>query len=55
METDLERLIEIATKRVQTPEDREEQRINFAYGNAPEGDRSTKESVRAASEIMKAR
>jgi len=33
---------------------REEQRVNFAYGNASEGDsKSTKESVRAASAITK--
>ena len=37
-----------------TPEASEEQRINFAYGNAGEGDEGSKDAVRAAATIMRA-
>lgn len=53
MDRKLETLIESARNREMSPEEWEEQRINFAYGNAPDGDNSTKETVRAASTIMK--
>ena len=54
---DVERLIEAARSRprAMTESERDEQRVNFAYGNAPESDtRSTKESVIAASKILDA-
>jgi len=48
----LSRLIDAARTRPVDEASREEQRINFAYGNAADGDKSsTKESVRAASAI----
>lgn len=54
MEDKLTQLIEAARTKVIDEAAREEQRINFAYGNAADGDHgSTKESVRAASVIMK--
>ncbi len=55
MATELDRLVEEARIRGMSAADREEQRINFAYGNAPESDKkSTKDSVRAASKILQA-
>jgi hypothetical protein len=55
MDDKLALLIEKARTRAVDDNARDEQRINFAYGNAAEGDvRSTKESVRAASAIAKA-
>jgi hypothetical protein len=53
MDKKLSELVEAARKRKMSPEERETQRINFAYGNAPEGDNSTIDTVKAASEIMK--
>lgn len=53
MERDLEHLIEKARRREMTAAEKEEQRINFAYGNAPDGDNSTHETVKAASTIMR--
>jgi hypothetical protein len=55
MDAKLEDLLEAARTRQTTEADREEQRINFAFGNASEDDKkSTKESIRAASVIMSA-
>jgi hypothetical protein len=55
MDIELERLLAAALSRELTDADREEQRINFAYGNAPDSDKnSTKDSVRAASKNIKA-
>ena len=55
MDEKLAQLIEAARTRGMDESSREEQRINFAYGNASEGDKkSTKESVRAASAFTKA-
>lgn len=53
MDRNLEKLIEDARNRPMSQSDWEEQRINFAYGNARDGDNSTKETVRAASTIMR--
>ncbi len=47
----LDKLLEKARKRTVSAKDREEQRINFAYGNAPDGDNSTIDTVKAASKI----
>jgi hypothetical protein len=56
MDEELARLIEAARTRVMDDVGREEQRINFAYGNAAWSDKSsTKDSVRAASAIKKAK
>lgn len=49
---ELEQLLAEATKHPVTDEQLREQRVSFAFGNAPEGSRITKESVRAASESM---
>jgi len=46
---DLERLVDEARRAGITDEQLQEQRVSFAYGNAPAGARLTKESVRAAS------
>ncbi len=53
MDRNLEKLIELARTREMSEADWEEQRINFAYGNAPKGDNSTKDTVRAAATIMR--
>ncbi len=54
MDNKLSELLAAARKREMTPDDIETQRVNFAYGNAPDGDvNSTIETVRAASTIMK--
>lgn len=53
---ELERLIEEACKRGVTDEELLEQRISFAYGNAPaSAKRITKESVREASRRQRLR
>jgi hypothetical protein len=46
---ELDRLLEQAQKVNVTDEQLKEQRVSFAFGNAPESSRITKESVRAAS------
>ena len=53
MDTKLEKLIAAARKRQMTVEEVEEQRIQCAHGNAPEGDKGTVESVKAASTYLK--
>ena len=50
---ELDRLLDEALKRPITNEELEEQRVSFAFGNAPEGSRITKDSVRAASKTMR--
>ncbi len=46
---ELSQALEEAKKREVTEEDLHEQRVSFAFGNAPESDLITKDSVRAAS------
>lgn len=46
---ELDRLLEQARETEITDEQLREQRVSFAYGNAPESARITKESVREAS------
>ncbi len=46
---ELDRLLEKARGIEITDEQLREQRVSFAYGNAPEGAKITKESVRKAS------
>ncbi len=53
MDKKLDELLKEARNRLMTVKELEEQRINFAYGNAPEGDSGTVETVRAASAILK--
>jgi hypothetical protein len=53
MDRKLDELLKAARTRQMTAKEEEEQRIDFAYGNAPEGDSGTVETVRAASTILK--
>jgi hypothetical protein len=46
---ELERLLEESKKIGITDEELREQRVSFAYGNAPKGSRITRESAKAAS------
>jgi hypothetical protein len=50
---ELIRLLENARRRPVTEEELREQRISFAYGNAPVSGLITKESVRQASKRIK--
>jgi hypothetical protein len=50
---ELVRLLDTARNRPVTEEELREQRISFAYGNAPASSASTKESVRHASQHIK--
>ncbi len=49
----LEELLDGVRQHRMSPEDIEDQRVNFAFGNAPDGDKGTIDTVRAASAIMK--
>jgi hypothetical protein len=49
----LMRLLEESRKRPVTEEELHEQRISFAFGNAPDSELITKESVRLASKNIK--
>ena len=52
---DLDRLLELARNRHVSPEEREEQRISFAYGNARlSNPRITRDSMRKAAEQLAA-
>lgn len=53
MDRKLEELIEAARHRRMSPEEVEEQRVSFAYGNAPEESKSTIETMRIASTYLK--
>lgn len=50
---ELQRLLEAAREKGVSEEDLQEQRISFAYGNAPESKLITKESVRFASKHIR--
>lgn len=50
---ELDRLFDAARANGVTDEDLQEQRISFAYGNAPENSGITKESVREASRTIR--
>ena len=52
-ETKLGKLLDAARQRKMSPEETESQRVSFAYGNAPDGDSGTIETIVAASTIMK--
>lgn len=49
----LKRLLAEAREKEVSEEELHEQRVSFAFGNAPESDLITKESVRHASEHLK--
>ncbi len=49
---ELDRLLEQTSAMKVTEADLQEQRISFAYGNAPQSSRITKESVRDASKSI---
>jgi len=46
---ELLRLLEVSRNKVVTEEELREQRVSFAFGNAPNSELITKDSVRAAS------
>jgi hypothetical protein len=50
---ELMRLLEESRKRPVSEEELHEQRISFAFGNAPDSELITKESVRLASKNIK--
>ena len=54
-DAELVRLLEASRKRHITEEELREQRISFAFGNAPASAHNTKESVRFASEHIRLR
>ena len=49
----LAKLLEVAKGRVVTEDELHEQRISFAFGNAPESKFITKDSVRASSRSIR--
>lgn len=50
---ELEALLSASISRGVTEEQLQEQRVSFAYGNAPEGSRITKDSARMASKSIR--
>lgn len=50
---ELERLLSEAKEHGVTDADLQEQRVSFAYGNAPENSRITKESARSAAKSLR--
>jgi hypothetical protein len=52
---ELQRLLTEARAKEVSEEDLKEQRVSFAFGNAPESDLITKESVRVASGSIRLR
>ncbi len=50
---ELDRLVQASIKAGVSDEQLQEQRISFAYGNAPEGSRITKESARIAAHSIR--
>ncbi len=50
---ELDHLVAASIKAGVTDEQLAEQRVSFAYGNAPEGSRITKDSVRMASQSIR--
>lgn len=53
VDPELERLLDEARGREVSEDELREQRISFAFGNAPESDLITKESVRHASKHIR--
>ncbi len=52
-DTELMRLLDTSRDKPITEEELREQRISFAFGNAPDSDLITKESVRLASKHIR--
>jgi len=52
MDQELKGLVEAARSRTLTKEELAAQRVSFAYGNAPEKDQNTKETVKAVLDYM---
>ena len=52
---ELERLLAEARAREVSEEDLQEQRVSFAFGNAPDSDLITKDSVRVTSQSIRLR
>jgi hypothetical protein len=52
---ELDRLLAASIQAGVTDEQLQEQRISFAYGNAPDGSRITKESARVAARSIRIR
>jgi len=50
---ELQRLLEAAREKGVSEEDLQEQRISFAYGNAPDSKLITKDSLRVASKHIR--
>lgn len=50
---ELDRLLETARQTPVTEEQLQEQRVSFAFGNAPDSSRITKDTVRTASRSMR--
>ena len=50
---ELDRLVQASIKAGVSDEQLQEQRISFAYGNAPEGSRITKDSARLAAHSIR--
>lgn len=50
---DLEALLQEAKKKTVTEDELREQRVSFAFGNAPQSDLITKESVRRSSQNIR--
>jgi hypothetical protein len=50
---ELQRLLDASRAREVTEEELQEQRVSFAFGNAPESDLITKDSVRFASKHIR--
>lgn len=50
---ELDRLLEIARTVQITDEEIQEQRVSFAYGNAPDSDLITKDSIRNATRSLR--
>jgi hypothetical protein len=53
LKPELKRLLELARDRPVTEDELHEQRISFAFGNAPPSDLITKDSVRFASQHIR--
>ncbi len=49
VDAEFEEMLKLAAQQGVTEEDLEEQRVSFAYGNAPAESKGTKDSVRASS------
>jgi hypothetical protein len=51
-EKKLDQLLAAAKQRKMSPQEEEAQRVSFAFGNAPDGDSGTIETMKAAATIL---